>query len=125
MQLATVAEVTDDVPFWAANFRAVSVDLRQFDQLTKNQEVHTQVNADSRVKFSTLMKTRATVLGIWCKTSYTNLAVPKGVFASIQIQAEYLSAFSNSTKLDQFQSSMKLALTSKRCEIFLKMNFGK
>jgi hypothetical protein len=70
---------------WAANcgffwILTCGFGLRRF--LTKNQGFHTQVRSnDGRVKCSTLMKTGATILGLLCKTTYTNLAVPQGVFA--------------------------------------------
>jgi len=94
---------------WAANcgFSDVTccAGLRQF--LTKNQvKVHTQVSSNAgRVKCSTLMKTGATILGFLCKTSYTNLAVPKGVFALIQYYKQLILRLPIRRKIDQFPLS--------------------
>merc|ERR1739838_299517 len=61
---------------WAANcgffwILTCGFGLRRF--LTKNQGFHTQVRSnDGRVKCSTLMKTGATILGLLCKTTFTN-----------------------------------------------------
>jgi len=91
---------------WAANcgFSDVTccAGLRQF--LTKNQvKVHTQVSSNAgRVKCSTLMKTGATILGFLCKTSYTNLAVPQGVFALIQFYKQLILRLPIRNKIDQF-----------------------
>jgi len=89
---------------WAANCGFSDVTcygLRQF--LTKNQGFHTQVSSNAdRVKCSTLMKTGATILGFLCKTSYTNLAVPQGVFALIQFYKQLILRLPIRNKIDQF-----------------------
>jgi len=92
---------------WAANCGFSDVTwcgLRQF--LTKNQGFHTQVSSNAdRVKCSTLMKTGATILGFLCKTSYTNLAVPQGVFALIQYYKQLILRLPIRRKIDQFPLS--------------------